>query len=287
MSQALLDDLYNLMRARQWSGILERESEFLTIAEPALSRARALHILSQARWNRGRDPFDYAQAVRFAREAVSLNPQGGKALHWLGTCLVTLGRYKEGRRVLQQWMARYSEWPESVQVGLGDVQYALGYAARYEHDLVQAEMWYQAALTTFATQGDDRASRTRCALAQVRARLRRTDTAEQILGDGVAPAFRPYELGAWAVVHAMAGRNDLAVATADAALGLFADLEDSDPWEWAELHLLVAQLGQQMGDLALRNMHLELASETLAASPRNDLYTAARLLLDNERREVC
>lgn len=287
MSQALIEELRRLVRERNWTAVTAREQDILRTACPAAERARALYMLSHARWNLGRGPFDFANAIRHAREAAKLDDLQGKALHWLGSRLVTIGQFREGRAVLQRWISRFSEWPESVQAGLADVQYALGYAARYERDLAQAVLWYGAALESFRKGSDTVGLSNTCyALAKVLVRTGRHDEARQILAGMPASAGDGYQLAAMAEVLAAEGNITEALLAGEQASAALLDQVDSDPWELAELHLFLANLQYQVGDIADKDKHATLALDALSSSPRHDLYTAACLLLDTDRTEV-
>lgn len=282
-----MQQLVKLADAKDWTRILSLKSEAEALLAPAADRAMVLSILGRAHWNLERNPWDLAESIRYARSAASLDDLGGLALKHLGVRLVTIGRYQEGRRILQTWLGRFAEWKPEVQAGLADVQYSLGYAARYDGDMASAELWYRSARESFMAAGDTVwASRTACALVQVLVRRGQTSSARRIVDGvpfGVCDAYR---LKATVELLAAEGQTDAALATGDLASEHLVELDVPDPWELAELHLLLADLQFQAGNDTAGNMHAELAMDALRTSKRHDLYRAACLLLDYQLKEV-
>lgn len=288
MPQAMIDHLTQLHDTEQWTAVVELHDSIMSLQGPAYTRAEALYILGRAYWRLARDPFDYARAVQLARETVRLDDLGGRAPKALGIRLVTLGRYQEGTRILQAWISRFHQWDPAVQAELCDVTYALGYAARYQGDYLRAEMWYSQAAKLFGdTSNDEWAALTTCGLAQVKARLGRTDEARELLMNIPQEGARgAYRLKTEVEILTAEGRADEALAAGENARDALLELDDPDPWELAELHMLLARLQYQAGNLASRDRHLYVVDQVLRQSPRHDLYAQARLLLDLDEKEV-
>ena len=288
MSEALITKLLRLIDESDWTAMIDLESTALMLESPA-DRARCLYMLSHARWNLGRDAFDYAQAIRLAHMTVKLDDLKGKSLHHLGRLLVTVGRFRDGRLILQRWIARFHEWPADVQAGLAHVQYTLGYAARYERDWRQAELWYSEALASFRSAGDETwISNVGCALSKVFVRTGRPTKARQLLDTACRTnETEGYRLSALAEVLAAEGHLQEAQSVGEQASEALINLIAGEPpWELVELHLFLATLKDQAGAIHDKDKHLALALEVMGMSPRHDLYTAACLLLDNDRQEV-
>lgn len=282
---SFIEELQQLMQHQNWLAIIARTDEVNSFAGSACERAQAFHALGRAHWGLSRDACDLTAAVRYARAAVRLDDLQGQSLKTMGWFLVTVGCYDEGVRALSTWLARYHEWSPQVQAGLADVQYNLGYAARYQRRFQQAELWYTAALTAYTQSGDLRwAELTSCALAQVLARLGFPDRARRIL-DNVT-GQDAYRLKALVEILVAEGDTDQALIAGEDASAALLTLEDDDPWELAELHILMADLQSHAGNLVQRNQHLSVVMEVLRQSPRHDLYTTARLLLERDREEV-
>jgi|GEM_PF-4195431 len=293
MSHALITHMRQLAKQHDWTGLLALESDTYSLTEPK-DRAWGLHLLGCAHWNLSRDAFDLSQAVRYARAAVKLDFLGGRVPKVLGIRLVTLGKYTEGRRILQDWLSHFTMWEPEAQADLPHVQYSLGYAARYEGHFRQAQLWYATALAEFSQAGNTEWTiLTSCALVQVEARMGLIDQAKAVFATiPEGTEHEGYRLKAMTeLLAAMARRHEdfdisEALAAGEAASSALFAHNDDDPWELAELHLLLADLQFQAGNYAEKEVHLALAMDVFRLSPRQDLYKAACLLLDHDGKEV-
>lgn len=288
MSELQLDHLTHLVGVQAWTTIISLRTEIESFGGPARDRAAALDALSRACWHTASDPFGYAQAIRYAREAARLDDLCGQASRMLGSMLITVGRYEEGAQILRNWHARYHQWEPAVQQRLADVQYNLGYATRYQGLYSQAELWYAAAGQGYAAAGNETwACYVSCALAQVQARMGRSEAARQNLSRvPVGGDYEGYRLKAMTEILAAEGDHEAALVIGEDASEALTDMNDEDPWELAELHVLLAKLQFQAGNLVDRDRHLEVVDVVLRTSPRHDLYTQVRLLLDLDGKEV-
>lgn len=291
MSVHEINQLVALVNEQNWTELLAQESSIVAMVHPGPEYARVLYGLAHARWHRGQDATDYVAAIRYTRAAAQLDPLNGRILHGLGSFLITIGHYAEGTRVLQRWIARHRLWSTADRSRIGDVQYALGYAARYSGDLARAEIWYSAAHRSYMVHEDYRgAGVTLCALATAQARLGYPEKGLATLSQGhFPPDLQGYELAARAQIYAARGSRalyQLAIDCAEEALTALGDAADADPWEMAELHVLIADLGSRLGDDGLCRQQAGWAVDMLHASPRHNLYTVARLILDHEWKEV-
>jgi tetratricopeptide (TPR) repeat protein len=282
---SFIEELQQLMQHQNWVEIIVRADDISRFAGSVRERAVAFHALGRAHWALSRDACDLAAAVRYARAAVRLDDLHGQSLKTMGWFLVTVGCYDEGTRALNTWLARHHEWSPQVQAGLADVQYNLGYAARYQRRFQQAELWYSAALAGYIQAGNQHwAELTSCALAQVLARQGLPDRARVIL-DNVT-SQEAYRLKALVEIFVAEGNANQALIIGETASAALLALADDDPWELAELHILLADIQSHAGNLAERDQHLSVVMEVLRQSPRHDLYTTARLLLERDREEV-
>lgn len=283
-----LADLQQLADEQRWTEIQNLKSEIDAMAGTPQDRAWALHILGRAYWNIGQDPFSLAASIRCARQVVQLDHLDGRALKSLGTRLITVGQYREGIRTLRSWIDRYDQWAPEIQAGLVEVHYTLGYAARYTRHWSQAELWYTTALDGFQAAGNTEwIHLTSCALAQVKARMGKTEEAWDLLDH--VPTTGPsvaYRLKAAVEILAANGHHHAALHLGDQAAEALVDLNDPDPWELAELHTLLADLQSQAGNLAEQDLHLSAAMHVMRGSLRHDTYTVVCLLLDRNGKEV-
>lgn len=288
VSELQLDNLMHLVSQQDWTTILGLRTEIEQFQGSARERAVALDALGQAEWYLAQTPFDYAQAIRRAREAAHTDDVGGSTIRRLGSRLVTIGRYVEGSRLLQAWLTHFHQWDPEAQRQLGNVQYTLGYAVRYQALYPQAELWYSAALQTYEASDDETwTCYTACALAQVRARMGNPVGARQALSQvPVNAGYEGYRLKAMVEILTVEGDHEAALALGEGAAEALSALDDPDPWELAELHVLLANLQYQAGNLVERDRHLEVVDLVLRQSPRHDLYTQVRLLLDLDGKEV-
>lgn len=283
-----VSDLQRLMDDQNWLGILAHEQEIIAAHGTNAERAFGLYTLGYAYWCLRRDAWECKVAVQYLQQATQLDHLHGKALKALGAVLITIGYYQQGRHALQTWLSRFPEWTSDVQACLADVQYSMGYAARYEGDLAQSEQWYMAARNTYSRDGNiDWVWCTNCNLAQVQARNGRPASARATLNllaeDG---PFEAYRLKALVEVLVAEGYFEDALTTGERASEALLDLADPDPWELAELHITLADLHQKTGNQVERDKHLQVASDALSISPRHTLYAVARSLLEGSILEV-
>jgi len=298
VSTPLLEQLREFAEKNDWDGVLAAGTQIQAMAGPAAERAEAVHILGRAHWNRAHtpgienDPWDLKLAVQFARQALALASEDhdlqGRITKALGTRLVTIGRFTEGRKLLQRWMFYHYTSPVSQVAALAEAQYSLGYSYRYEADLIAAEQWYNAAVSNFGRAGNtDWVQLTTCALAQVQARQGHARVATGTLAQvPIGGPHEAYRLKAQAEVYASAGADFEALVVGEQASEALLELDDQDPWELAELHLLLADLQSRAGNRTEQLKHLALAQDVLRTSPRHDLYRLACMLLDYDRKEV-
>lgn len=283
----LVDLLCRLDDQGNWHDILALDPQVRVMTGSPADRARALHFLGRAYWNLGNlqlNPWHVNQSVRCAKLALKLDPLEGLALKTLGSRLVTIGQFREGRQLLNQWLVVYAH---TNPVHLAGVQYTMGYAARYERNLQQAQAWYSQARETFRAAGyDEWACLTNCALVQVLARMEQPATARALLSEiPVTGSHYAYRLKCEVELLAAEGRDTEALHIGEMASSALLDLDDPDAWELIELHTLLAQLQFRTGNLVERDKHMAIVNDALRTSPRHDLYTAASLLLDHDRKE--
>lgn len=288
MSTALLEQISRLTEAQDWESTVNLTNEILAIEGPAADRAMGLYRLGLAHWRLGRNPFDYTQAIGYLRQAAKIDDLDGKVVRNLGSMLVTIGRFAEGRHVLQEWIHFFRLWSADEQGNLPGVQYTTGYAFRYEGRPAHAVLWYEQALKGFRDAGKiEWITKTSCALVQALVKIKRVTEARQLLDTiPVGSSCEAYRLKAATEVLAAEGNIDSALAMGELASEHLVEMDDPDPWELAELHALLALLQFQAGHTADRDMHLDLAMDCLRASQRHDLYRMVSLLLDHKREEV-
>ncbi|HYG59123.1 MAG TPA: tetratricopeptide repeat protein [Symbiobacteriaceae bacterium] len=287
MSTTLLEQLNRLTEAHAWESVVNLTREIRAMDGPAVDRATASYLLGIAHWHLGRDPWDYTLAVRYLRQAAKVQDQslGARVLRNLGSMLVTIGRFAEGRQILQVWITEFG--PENPGY-IADAQYSIGYAYRYEGRPVQAALWYRQALAGFTAAGNTEwIHNSSCALVQALAKGGRLTQARELLDSiPIGGSHEAYRLKAATELLAAEGNTDAAMATGELAAEHLLELEDQDSWELAELHALLARLQFQAGHMLDRDMHADLAMDCLRASKRHDLLRMVCLLLDHEREEV-
>jgi tetratricopeptide (TPR) repeat protein len=290
---ALLEQLRELAVGNDWDGVLVLKNEILATIGPAAERAEAIHTLGRAHWHRAHapgiehDPWDLKLAVQYARQALSLasgDPDlQGRIQKALGTRLVTIGRFSEGRKLLVAWL---SDHLGDTYQRRAEACYSIGYSYRYEGELRGAENWYWRAYGDFANAGNTEWMHlTKCAIGQVLARQGRVTEALDLVTAIPDDSQRPYLLKALTEIMAAHGDTHTAITIGEMASEALLELDDQDPWELAELHLLLADLQFRAGNRTEQLKHLALAQDVLRTSPRHDLYRLACMLLDNDDRK--